>query len=57
MLDFAGRVHHSTNGNDIRTVRSSAIRLDTAWREHLSINDLRYFEARAGWLNRELGYE
>jgi hypothetical protein len=56
MLNFAATVHHSTHGNNMRLQRSSGIRADNQWREHLSEDDLRYFEQRAGWLNRELGY-
>jgi hypothetical protein len=56
MLNFASVAHHSTDGNDIRFLRNSEIRLDTRWRQNLSADDLRYFEKRAGALNRELGY-
>lgn len=57
MLDFTAVVHHSTHGNDMRLQRSSSIRADNQWKECLSEDDLRYFERRAGWLNRELGYK
>jgi hypothetical protein len=56
MLDFTAVIHHSTHGNDMRLQRSSSIRADNQWKERLSADDLRYFERRAGWLNRELGY-
>ena len=56
MLDFAAAVHHSTHGNNVRLRRSSAIRAGDEWTQHLSDDDLEYFEHRAGWLNRELGY-
>jgi hypothetical protein len=57
MLDFRSRVHHVLSGNDMRLANSAAIRVDTAWREHLKRDDLDYFERRAGALNRALGYE
>ena len=56
MLDFAAVTHHSINGNNMRFLRSSQIRVDTEWRERLSAQDLEYFERRAGRLNRRLGY-
>ena len=56
MLDFAAVTHHSINGNNMRFLRSSQIRVDTEWRELLSAQDLEYFERRAGRLNRQLGY-
>jgi hypothetical protein len=57
MLEFAKHVHHSTNGNDMRFSKSSQISIDTSWRQKLTEAQVRYFEAKAGWLNRELGYE
>jgi Sulfotransferase family len=56
MLDFTAKVHHSTDGNNMRLQRSASIRVDNQWMERLSEDDLRYFEQHAGWLNRELGY-
>jgi hypothetical protein len=56
MLDFTAKVHHSTDGNNMRLQRSGSIRVDNQWMERLSEDDLRYFEQHAGWLNRELGY-
>jgi Sulfotransferase family len=56
MLNFATVPHHSINGNNMRFMRSSQIRMDTEWRDRLSPEDLRYFERRAGRLNRRLGY-
>jgi hypothetical protein len=56
MLDFAAVTHHSTHGNELRMKRSAVIRTDDQWKERLSAEDLKYFERRAGWLNRELGY-
>ena len=57
MLDFRSRVHHVLAGNDMRLDDSSAIRVDTAWRDRLTRDDLDYFERRAGTINRALGYE
>jgi len=56
MLDFTAKVHHSTDGNNMRFQRSARIHVDNQWMERLSEDDLRYFERHAGWLNRELGY-
>lgn len=56
MLDFTAKVHHSTDGNDLRFQRSVRIHVDNQWMERLSEDDLLYFERHAGWLNRELGY-
>ena len=56
MLDFGARVHHVTNGNNMRFSADSRIRPDTAWREKLSAQDRDYFEARAGAENRAMGY-
>jgi len=41
----------------MRLADSSAIRLDTTWRDRLTRNDLDYFERRAGALNLALGYK
>lgn len=57
MLDFAATVHHITNGNDMRFSQSSEIRFDSSWQKNLSTPDADYFEASAGKLNRELGYQ
>lgn len=57
MLDFAATVHHITNGNDMRFSQSSEIRFDSSWQKNLSMPDADYFEASAGKLNRELGYQ
>jgi Sulfotransferase family len=56
MLDFQARTHHVLNGNNMRFARDGVIRLDDEWRRKLSAEDLRYFESRAGDLNRALGY-
>jgi hypothetical protein len=56
MLDFRSHVHHVANGNDMRLRSTAKIEADTAWKRALSPADLAYFEARAGILNRSLGY-
>ncbi|MFH1767048.1 MAG: sulfotransferase, partial [Patescibacteria group bacterium] len=58
MLNYAAKPNHTTNGNDkVRFRKSSEIKLDTSWCEHLSDEDQRYFESRAGQLNKKLGYK
>jgi sulfotransferase family protein len=57
MTDFRAFAHHNVNGNDMRYDSLRSIRLDDAWKTHLSQSDLRYFEKRAGVMNRQLGYE
>lgn len=55
MLNFAAKVHHMPEGNDMR-LGSATIRQDNAWKTALSQDDLDYFEATCGNLNRRLGY-
>jgi hypothetical protein len=57
MLDFSSKVHHSTNGNNMRFSTSSEIKLDSSWRDKISKKDLEYFDKRAKSLNRDLGYQ
>ena len=57
MLDYTAKVHHITNGNDMRYRRDSTIRPDVAWKDLMSKDDLRHFDNVAGELNRELGYD
>ena len=56
MLNFASVPHHSTDGNNMRFLRSSDIRWYNQWQDSMSESDLSYFERRAGRLNRLLGY-
>jgi hypothetical protein len=56
MLKFAASESHIANGNRMRFGQSSDIKLDERWREELSVPMLRFFERRAGKLNRQLGY-
>lgn len=56
MLDFRSRPHHVLSGNDMRLGQSAAIRIDESWKHALSREELDYFEARGGALNRRLGY-
>ncbi len=57
MLRFGAAAHHLLDGNNMRFQRNSQIRVDAAWREQLSAEDLAFFEQRAGALNRQLGYQ
>jgi hypothetical protein len=56
MLDYASHIHHITNGNDMRFIRSSNITPDIGWKNSLSVSDRKYFERKAGKLNVQLGY-
>jgi len=56
MLDFAAADSHIANGNRMRFVKSSEIRLDERWRKELTMPMLHYFDRHAGDLNRQLGY-
>jgi hypothetical protein len=56
MLDFGETESHIANGNRMRFNRSSEVRFDQEWRNTLSDDSLRFFERRAGKLNRQLGY-
>ena len=57
MLDFRARAHHVLAGNDMRLDDSGTIKVDAAWRNRLTRDELDYFERRAGTINRALGYE
>lgn len=56
MLDTGSKQHHITSGNNMRFTLGTGIRLDRKWQSELKEPDRRFFEERAGWLNRELGY-
>jgi hypothetical protein len=56
MLSFRQKKHHIVNGNRIRLSSSSKIETDVEWTTRLSPEDARFFEQRAGTLNRSLGY-
>lgn len=56
MLNFLSKVHHITNGNDMRFSKSSEIRFDAEWHKNIKSTDAIYFEENAGDLNRDLGY-
>lgn len=56
MLDTTSKQHHITSGNNMRFSLSNGIRLDRKWQSELKERDRRFFEQRAGCLNRELGY-
>ena len=57
MIRFHETVQHSVGGNNMRFRGTQEIRLDTSWLDKISRDDLRYFEKRAGPLNKSLGYE
>jgi len=57
MLDFRSKVHHVTNGNDMRLESSSKVKTDTEWQKQLTAEDLAYFDRHGGALNRVLGYQ
>lgn len=57
MLDFHSKVHHITNGNDMRLDSSSKVTPDTEWQKRLSPEDLAYFDRHGRALNRVLGYQ
>lgn len=57
MLEFATSESHIANGNRMRFVPDSEIKLDERWRKQLSDPMLRFFERHAGDLNRQLGYD
>lgn len=56
ILDFGQKVTHITNGNRMRFSPDKTIRYDDAWSRNLSDDQIGLFEARAGALNRRLGY-
>ncbi|WP_374588139.1 sulfotransferase family protein [Ideonella dechloratans] len=55
-VSLDAKVHHNVNGNDARFGTNRLIRLDERWRRDLTVEDLAFFYARAGDLNRRLGY-
>ncbi len=55
-LDFRSRAQHVI-GNGMRLDASSEIRLDERWRTALSPDSLRVFDAVAGVLNHQYGYQ
>jgi len=56
MLDPSLKVHHVTNGNNMR-FKKLAIKPDYSWKEGLSAQDKSYFESKAKRLNEKLGYK
>lgn len=56
MMNFRAKTHHVANGNRMRMSSTSEIKLDNEWRSRLTFEDLRFFERKAGPLNRMLGY-
>lgn len=56
MLSLNPPQHHTIAGNKIRLERRMTLRVDEAWRQHLSPLHLRIFGWLAGAENRRLGY-
>lgn len=56
MLEYAARERHVLNGNRILFAPRVEIVPDLSWQRALSPSDTRYFDARAGRLNKLLGY-
>jgi hypothetical protein len=56
MMKFGASESHIANGNRMRFSQSSEVRFDQEWQNTLSDDSLRFFERRAGQLNRQLGY-
>ena len=52
---FRAAVHHVV-GNGMRLDSTNEVRLDERWRDALTDDDLRIFDAVAGQMNRRLGY-
>ena len=57
MLDFSSKSHHLMNGNNMRFVRTSEIKLDDSWKSDLKAEDLAFFISKASELNNSLGYK
>jgi hypothetical protein len=57
MVNFRSKVNHVANGNDMRMQESAVLKIDDEWQRKLQPDDLRFFESRAGSLNRALGYQ
>lgn len=55
-LDYSRREDRHIIGNRMRLKFEGEIRLDTKWQTELTPEQLAYFNKRAGWLNRRLGY-
>lgn len=48
---------HMVDGNRTRFAGAKGIRLDERWKDNLDAEEMRYFEEKAGNLNRQLGYQ
>lgn len=57
MLDLGRATRHLVNGNQTRFSAGQGIRLDERWRSELGGDELAYFLAHGGELNRQLGYQ
>jgi hypothetical protein len=56
-INFSKKVHHITNGNNMRFAESSEIKLDNTWKKMLSVSESYFFDKKAGKLNRQFGYK
>ena len=55
-LDYSRKESRHIVGNRMRHTFTGEIRQEESWKKKLLPEHLRLFEARAGWLNRRLGY-
>jgi hypothetical protein len=55
-LDFADKSRFHILGNRMRHQFTGEVRTDQAWKTKLTLEQLSYFQARAGWMNRHYGY-
>jgi len=56
MQAFTTQTHHNLIGNRMRFSREGQIKLDDAWRDNLSEEELKTFDRVAGDLNRQFGF-
>lgn len=58
---LGGREHHLVPGNamlrNLSSIKTSEVKLNELWKEHLSEEQISTFDAVAGKLNRKFGYE
>ena len=56
MIDFSRHLHHIANGNEMRFIKNSTIKLDNCWKDELPEKSRLYFEQKAMKINTLLGY-
>lgn len=56
MLKVNNVAHHNVNGNDIKFKPIDSLRIDETWKTKLPLNDLTFFESKAGDLLGRFGY-